>query len=289
MRINCISICPCQSYRPNDISRRCDFGSGINPDVFVKNPFAKFKNFTASEYNRLTLNEINCINKIIDKSYNLKFITDIKFHDVAAEGIKRTLDRIVGEGNYVVIPIGRSVSSVGKCLSYKIGDKNVKILPMSTAARFIDLSAINEDFEAFREYLELAGLSKNEIETSGKTYIFTDYCHSGASLIGAERLFKSLDIYGEKENIHFVNILYLLTDIEPREVRSDLPLSNVDFRCKFEDMLYAGSFKNYSLVERCSNLKNTKDAVIKPQNYSDEAKSFWFKLWDNEMKRRHIN
>ena len=44
-------------------------------------------------------------------------------------------------------------------------------------------------------------------------------------------------------------------------------------------------FKTYSLVEKCPKLSNTPNALIKPEEYTREAKCFYFKLLDNEMKR----
>lgn len=286
MRINFInSIVQNQYKNSKDVSKQHQaFKTGLSFKSQI--PFSKLKYFTVREYEQLSVNEISVINKMINKIYGSSFDALLKYHDVAAEGIKQALDYIVGAGKYVFIPVGRSVSSIGKCLGFKIGEKNVKPLPMSQASRFLTMENCNEDFGALLKYLEAIGLSKKEIETSGKMYIFSDYCRTGKSLSGAENLFKSEKILGEQENIAFTNVLHFLPNIQPGDVRKDMSfISNLTFRDKLEDMFSDGSLKPYSLVNSCFNLNDTQNAVIRPENYTDRAKSFWFKLLDNEMQK----
>ena len=218
--------------------------------------------------------------------YDKVFNKDLRYNNIIANGIKNKLNELYGEGNYIVIPIGRSLSSVGKCLGYKIGEDKVKSLPMSSAGRFLDLEKCkDEDFDAFREYLNSIGLSKNDVTTSGKKYIFMDYCCRGVSLKGVENLFKSDKIYENLDNIEFVNIVKFLKKTKLEKSTEDFfPNMNTlidDIECG----LYRSSFKPYSVVKECHRLSNTKDSVIKPEDYKFETRIFLFKLLDNEMNK----
>ena len=260
------------------------FKAGITADTFIKKqvPFDKLKNFTIAEYRQLSKSEINDINKMIDESFWIlhdkqKFFDYLNYHDLAGTSIKSTLERKLGVGNFVVIPIGRSISSIGKCLGYKIGEYNVKPLPMSRACRFVDMESANckkENYDVLNSYLSSIGLSKEEVKTSGKQYIFMDYCHTGASLCGVKSLFKSEKVYGDLDNLEFINVHHLLLNIESKDLLE-----------KLENEFYCQAFKDYSLVDKCHNLSNTKNAVIKPENYTNEAKYFYFKLLDNEITK----
>ena len=268
------------------------FRGGTSSDAFVKdkNPFSKMKYFTIDEYMQLSEDEIEEINEYINGRYDESFDTALMYHEVAAEGIRQTLDHLVGAGKYVFIPIGRSVSSIGKCLSYKIGDDNVKLLPMSEASRFLDLEKCEEDFEVFCRYLDSIGLSKNEIENSGKMYIFTDYCRTGKSLSGAKNLIQSDKIFGKQNNVAIVNVLDLLTNIQPGKINEDMAsVDNFEFRDRLEDMFSDGAFNQYSLVDRCTDLSNTVQAVKKPEDYGKKAKCFLFALLDDEMNKQTID
>ena len=250
--------------------------------------FRKLGNFTIGEYNKLTKLDIENINELIknyinkrEKSFHYKFTEAIDYHDTAALNMKALLDKKYGEGNYVVISIGRSLSSINKCLGYKIGEKNVKQLPMSCAERYIcpENWISEEDFKTLRKYLSSIGLSKSKIQTSGKQYLFMDFCDSGNSLLGAKKLLTSDKIYGNLENIRFVDFIKFLK-------KSKL---NNFFKYNLQLMLYGSKFKKYSLVNPCVKLSDTRQSVKTLQDYTFEARVFLFKLLENEMKKYHLN
>lgn len=282
---------------------------GVKEDRFEKSPDLQLPglvNFTIDEYKKLSSAELETMRKDVDEyieqnNKSIKRATfakfkvakdlkkdldkDVKVNDWAAEEIKKSLDNTYGEGNYVFVPIGRSLSSVGKSLSYKIGEDNVKILPMSRAARFIDMSRFREDADKLNQYLDSIGLSKNEVETSGKTYIFSDFCDTGASKLGVKRLFESDYVWGEQPNVKFENVADILDAVKPDETQEGYS-SYEKSSNYFNWAIRMIDYKPYSLVERCENLANTQEAVIKPENYSPVSKIFMFKLLDREMTKR---
>lgn len=277
-----------QNVYDNSSLKAPSFQSVLLFDCFIPNPLNKLKNFTIAEYKSLSAKDIISINRHIKRLSPKNLKNYVAYHDIVASGIKMKLDKLYGAGNYAVIPIGRSLSSIGKCLGYKIGEDNVKPLPLSNAARFLlpeKLQNDNENFDVLCEYLDSIGLSKKEVESSGKKYILTDYCITGNSLAGTEKLFKSEKIWGDLPNVIAINALSLINDIEPSSIRRDAKhLKKADFIETMENMLIDNEFKKYSLVHKCKSLSETPFAVIKPENYSDNMKIFLFKLLDNEMK-----
>ena len=273
----------------------------------------KLGNFTIDEYKKLTLEELNNLNEVADDHiyknhttlmYDKTFNIKLQYHDVIATGIKDSLNHIFGENNYVVISIGRSCSSICKCLGYKIGEDKVKQLPMSQASRFyfLDLEGSpshyssgkatdlekykNEDFEALNEYLSSIGLSKEEVEKSGKQYIFMDYCNTGFSLLGAKSLFKSDKIYGNLDNVKFINIMHLLNkaDLSPM-TETYYPWVH-SFTKDIGQLFLKAQFKGYSIVKECKCLRKTKDLLFKPDEYNFKTRIFYFKFLENEMKKQ---
>ena len=284
MRVNNISpgLYSGGSLNISKFNRTPVFKNRSIPDALVeKVPLGGLKDFTVREYKKLQPQEIKLINSRIKAIYKSVFDLALKYHDAAAGRIKKNLDAKFGRDKYVVIPIGRSLSSIGKCLGYKIGENNVKVLPMSNAARFIDIEYCTEDFDALRQYLNSVGLSENEVETSGKTYIFTDFCDTGASMLGVKRLFNN-KIWGCRDNVKFINVVELMYNSESGKARG----GDLVFKLGLEDLLYGCDFKPYSFVKQCKDLSSTKYSLVNTADSPEKIKCFWFKLLDNEMKKK---
>lgn len=287
MRITCITPAISNRYIKRDYEPQMvanpTFRAGLWFNSFYKSPLTKLKNVTVEEYKQLSLFDLHSIRRSIRRVYGSSLNEDMKFNYVAASGIKRTLDKIYGENNYVVVTIGRSVSSIGKCLGYKIGENNVKQIPMSNAKRFLYMENLqDENLDIFKKYLNSKGLSKWDVRTSGKHYIITDYCCSGQSLLGAELLLSN-HIWDEQPNVMAINVSRLIGSIEPNEIFPEFKMSNRDFIYNIEDKFADNFFKEYSLVLKCKKLDETPNAVITPENHP-KIKSFFFKLLDCEMQ-----
>ena len=246
----------------------------------------KLGNFTISEYKKLTQEELDRIRKLANAYIDLKhniYNIDIYNHDIVASGIRDELNRRFGEGNYVVISIGQSLSSICKCLGYKIGENDVKQLPMSSAYRFLNMEKCKkEDFDKFRQYLALIGLSKEEVKASEKQYIFMDYCFSRRSLKGVENLFKS-KIYGNLDNVQFIDIAEILKTIKPEQPKYEFWPGIKTYADEILEKLRVGAFKRYSVVKGSHLLGNTKNAVIKPDDFKLEPRIFMFELLDKYL------
>lgn len=217
----------------------------------------------------------------------------LMYHDLTANCIKDKLNQEFGEGNYIVIPVGRSLSSIGKCLGNKIGDEQVKPLPMSRAQRFLDLDKpdskfealerTDADFDVLKKYLNSIGLSQEEVKKSRKHYIFIDYCNTGRSLAGVKKLFESDKMWGHNDNVLFENIFNLLPKAEQKSEIGGIPTGA--FLKELEARLFNASYKRFSLVKDCPRFNYLERAVIDPRTFSKEQLAFHYKMMENEANK----
>lgn len=266
---------------------------GISSDTFTKNPSFTAKPFTIDWYKTLTPDKIDIFNKRADQYiyhnkewlfYDKNFNKHLHYHDIIATGIKNALNDKFGADNYIVIPIGRSVSSICKCLGYKIGEDRIKPLPMSSARRFVDLENCKENFKLLTQYLKSIGLSKRDIKTTDKKYVFIDYCNSGRSLHGVKILFESNKVWGQQDNVYFEDIIKLLSR-RKRNLAYD-KIFPKKFLKDLEEEFLVSRYKRYALVKDCPRFHYLKDAVLQPEDYNYERQVFYWKLLDNEIKKQ---
>lgn len=294
-------------YSNKDISFNGIIGKDLLIKYFRANPINIFERFSTDEYAKLSLtqrNRLRCeYRKLseIDPSY---FEKVAEMHEFAANSLKTIFDKRFGKDNYVVIPIGRSVSSVGKVLGFKIGEDKVINVPLSDARRFFSEDPITwqyakflenvkkeDGFDIFLKFLESVHLSKKDIETSGKNYILLDYCSSGDSLKGAERLFKSDLVWGNsKRNIYavdFINAISRVKDVNSNDINDGLGSYENAIVNKFSHYLLVSRFKNISMVGKAHYFKDTLGALPENiiKNANKESKLVWFNLLDTTLSK----
>lgn len=249
----------------------------FSKDVVLNCGLAKLKNINKAEYYSLTEAEKTALRRKLQNregtELNENVKDEVKGHQFAAEAIKTVFDKQFGEGNYVVIPIGRSLSSVGKALAIRIGEENVKNIPMSNMMQYcsngdnydsykfkLNQFNNNKGIEDYKEYLTSIGLSREEVNKSGKQYIIIDYTSSGASLDAAYTILTSDDFLGnEKHNISTAPIYsitgsikddednrYLLGDFQEFQKYSFVSHAN----CDFSDMETKTNFNKFSYDQK---------------------------------------
>ncbi len=254
---------------------------------------SKLDKINKEEYDSLTYEEKEAIRKNIlmfeSRLLNKDFITkDLPMHHFAADSIKTVFDEQFGENNYVVVTIGRSLSSISKLLEMKIGEENVKNIPLSHADEFhggddfqdytyaINCFTNKYGFQNFKKYLASIGLDRETVESSGKTYILMDYCHTGKSLEGAYTLLTSDELLGNnKKNIKTASIK-AITDL------TDLKLSR-----KLDHCLTSMEYKQYSFVDKLYGKMTNLDTVIDYHKFGNKInqetlKVFGFALLDSQ-------
>lgn len=255
---------------------------------------AKLQDITKEEYETLTENEKNILRAKLEDSNalglpnNQNIKEQVRLHQKAATEIKKAFDTQYGEGNYVVIPIGQSLSSIGKMLSIKIGNENVKNIPMSCMMTFyasgrgfesyksrIEKFIHTKHFEDYKKYLEQSGLSKDEINKSNKHYILMDFKSSGDSLKAAYMVLTSDYLLGnDKRNISYAYICDLGSTFKNGGHYGDIANSE---------------YKKYSYVNKMDFNEESYDINIakdyKSNENTDLKKLFGFALLDDEYTK----
>lgn len=246
------------------------------------NALNKLSSLSIDEYKSLS----TCEKRILRLRYKLRKMFTIgnfenqvvPLHEQVADVLKTALDKSYGEGKYVMISIGRSLSSIAKVLSYRIGNENVKQIPLSYAGRFDKsnpLSRVSDkDLKIFKSYLESIGLTKDIIQNSGKKYIIMDYSCTGHSLRGAYTLLTNEKLLGKSENI------------EVKDIRTALSPIDSELALHLNYLLDESKLKNYSLISKSEELGQTiKAAVLSPAKV---VKLTLFSIMDDMFKKRII-
>ena len=265
--------------------------TGVTQDTFVKYPsFTSAEPYTVDWYKKLDSEKKEAIGKRADDyiynnvfylHYDVPFNRALKYTDIATDCVKDSLNKKYGEGNYVVIPVGRSLSALCKCLGYKIGEDKVKPLPMSSAGRFLHEVKCDEDINLLKKYLKSVDLTKRKVRKSDKHFIFMDYCHTGNSLKGVKTLFESDDMWGHLDNVHFEDVMKLLPKAEDVKEIGGIP--SEDFLNNFELDLCRSRYKKYSVVKDCPRFHYMKNAVLDPEHYPYESQIFYWKFLEKEL------
>ena len=286
-----------------------NFQGNLVQDSFIKleetKPINLLKQFTKEEYLKLT--EIQ--KKQLRIEYNkleaehptlLKHLGEI--HAYISRGIKEIFDKRFGKDKYEIILIGRSLSTFEKPLATFIGSNNVKTIPMSNARRFLtDISKqenyedfvknLKDDkgFKEFTNFLNSHNLSKEDVNSSGKSYILMDYGYSGKSLMGTEQLFKSDMVWGNnKKNIHTVDFMRLIENFDEtnftREIANDNTPIIGSIMYKLRSDLFNSAYKDFSTIGRAENFSDTTKAANK--KLDTNAKLIYFNLIDKSVQNK---
>lgn len=272
----------------------------------LESGLAKLDKITKEEYNSLTEQEKNALRSYCSTltNYDHSLEIDLESHYFITNIVKTIMDKQFGEGNYVIIPVGRSLSSIGKLLELQIGKDNVKNIPLSNIRQYFaraeqgfesNVDAINRftsnvGFEDYKKYLSSIGLSRKAVENSNKNYVIVDYRYTGNSLEAAYNILTSDELLGNaKQNIHAVSINEILNSLG--FVSDNLTISKI---FTVIDDLESTRYKEYSFVgkllgelEDLDSAINYKDYVKKTcENYDEvikKTKSFGFLLLDTEF------
>ena len=206
-----------------------------------------------------------------------------KLNCFAANKVRNELDKKYGKNNYIIIAIGRSLSTIAELLE-KIG-LDAKIIPLSGLRKCTPDDAKPDDLAIYKTFLVQKGLSKTDLKNNkDKTYVLMDYTFYGRSLRRAEELLKKEELLGEVENITSLPICDVLgNDYEKRHYKTL-------FSCnRFKDFAYVGKLHidnlgdvyNACSPERVKNYQGNINQCIR--------KLFWFNVFDSLIKNDYKN
>ena len=206
-----------------------------------------------------------------------------KMNCYAADKVKQVLDSKYGKNNYILVAIGRSVSSIAETLESMGVD--IKIIPMSgLRRRYVD-DIPKKDLDTYKTFLVQKGLSKADLnKNKDKKYIVTDYAYYGRTLERATELLKKEEMLGNAPNLVSMRINDILGE---------------DYDTKqFRTLFKFNRFKNYSYVGRLhvDNLDKvyeqcSPDRVKEYQGNITKGirKLFWFNVFDSLNKKNYKN
>jgi hypothetical protein len=263
----------------NNIQNKNIHFTGRMYKILGIDPIWHFHNYSIDEYFKLTKSELIKLRRdyaSLKAKNPQRFDKLEKIHEGIADYMQKTLDKQFGRGNYTVISIGRSMSSITKLLGYKIGENNVINIPMTNAAKFLDSNKVDalaykKELKLFMNYLNSIGLSEDKIKNLGKNYIITDFCCTGSSLSGAENLFKSKLVWNNPQNVSTIDFI------------SDWAANN--YISIINDFM-RGEYKKYSFVNRCCKLSDCANKIKNTAIATRQIKLVWFNLLDKEMQKQ---
>lgn len=202
---------------------------------------------------------------------------------IGAETIKNHLDNRFGEGNYVILSIGRSISSITKLMEHMGAE--VKMLPLSGLRRTGFETASEQDLQIYKNFLKDIGLSKEALnKNKDKKYIIMDYAYHGRTINKTEAFLKRDDILGDADNLIKMPVYQ--------------PLGDKYEGVHFDTLLSLNRFKDYSCVGKL-NINSLKDVYKQatPETATEYQgnitkgmrKLFWFNVFDALTNRKYKN
>ena len=193
----------------------------------------------------------------------------------AADKIRTELNKKFGENNYVLIAVGRSLSSIAELMG-KMG-VDTKIIPLSGLRRADIDNLSSEGLQIYKTYLTQIGLSKTELKKNkDKKYILMDYTYYGRTLEKTEKILKRDDMLGNAENLIAIPVSEVLgEDYSMKKYKKFFEY------CRFKDYACVGKLHvNYlaNVYEKCSpeRMKEFKGNITQGLR-----KLFWFNVFDS--------
>lgn len=238
----------------------------------VYNPLRNFSEFSLKEYSTLTPRQIKVLrsrfNHLADSAYFYKNAEII--HDKVSDSIISNLDNKFGTGKYDVIILGRSLSSVGKVMGYKLGEERVVNIPISHAGKYIeDKNCDDKTIHSFNKLLSKFGVKRENFSDHDRKLIVMDFCCSGESLkAGTNLVKKALNL---DDNVVPVNPYILL---ENSKLKSGYYVS-----------LLESAYKQFSFVKKSNSISDSPNAFRDVKKADYETKLVWFKLLDNAVNK----
>jgi hypothetical protein len=130
-----------------------------------------------------------------------------------AEKIKSALDNKFGKNKYVLISIGRSMSSIAEAV--KLLGADVREIPMSGLRRKEpDIESLSQTgINNLQQYLTSIGLTKKELsKNKRKKYVLVDYTYYGRSLNRTKNLLQNDIFLGNQKNLISMPAVELLNE-----------------------------------------------------------------------------
>lgn len=164
------------------LSTQCDFfekSNELKRQSIASKILARDSKFTIDSYNRLTEEENNLLREVADIDTKLAVNSSV---DLGLK-FKSYLDEKYGEDKYVFVSIGTSPTGIARVMEFS--GVETKYLPATDLARVSserDIEQHQDKYPVYKEFLKQQGITNEDIDSSGKKYLFYDYTFTGKSL-----------------------------------------------------------------------------------------------------------
>ena len=183
---------------------------------------------------------------------------------------KSFLDDKYGENGYVFVSIGTSPSGIARVMEFSgVETKYLPVTDLTRVSSEEDIDKHDDKYPTYIQFLKQQGLSKEEIDNSGKIYLFYDYTFTGKSLAIFEVLMKN------KFGIDSENIEYHSLNKDLMVAGNTIPNFHKNANYYIEEYLKDSSMAMYGGVPHL-RLDEMDKVFTKKQSYGNAPNLFNF-------------
>lgn len=170
----------------------------------------KKRKFDINDYRELTIQQ----KEILNNNFGPKIEKIVDDNIYVAELLKKYLDDLYGENNYIFASIGTSPSGIARYMEFC--GVETKYFPASGLKQKLlffqqELYENQEGVQKYLEFLKSQGISKEDVEKSDKKILFFDFCYTGNTLRNFEALLKGEAGIPDDDKTDFIDISKALT------------------------------------------------------------------------------
>lgn len=151
----------------------------LQRQVIASKILSRDSKFSIDSFNRLTEEENTLLREVADIDTKIAVNSSV---DLGLK-FKAYLDEKYGKDKYVFVSIGTSPTGIARVMEFT--GVETKYLPATDLARVSSEKDIDEhadNYPTYKEFLKQQGITKEDIDSSGKKYLFYDYTFTGKSL-----------------------------------------------------------------------------------------------------------
>jgi len=184
------------------------FGRSLQAQIkYFPRIFTELEGITPGNLAKISKKEVKNMSTVANYFVDKKVARDVL---KATKILKDSLDKKYGAGKYVFVSIGQSPALLAEML--KMMGAETAICPISELrdGNFSEEILKNPNLGKYFEYLKKIGIGSDEIKTSDKQYIFTDYIYRGDSLKNFKQVLTDPKSGYGLPNVNFVPLQDLL-------------------------------------------------------------------------------
>ena len=251
--------------------------TSLNSDVFQKSDrliaqarasklLSKDGKFTIDSFKHLSEEENLLLHEVADIDTKMAVNSTI---DLGLK-FKSYLDEKYGKDKYVFVSIGTSPSGIARVMEFTgVETKYLPVTDLTRVSSEEDMDKHDDKYPTYIKFLKQQGISNEEIDKSGKKYLFYDYTFTGKSLAIFEVLMKN------KFGIDSENIEYRSLNKDFMVAGNNIPNFHKDAGDFIEEYLKDSSMAMYGGVPHL-RLDEMDKVFEKKQGYGNAPNLFNF-------------